>query len=268
MNDYYGNEQGNQPPFPRQQQSGFDPNRLPPRQQSASDIMSITMTPEEKKVLGECQTQATIRGVSLGALATGACYYLMNNGTLKKNRLILGLTSFSGFIIGSMSYRTTCMQKLMALPNSDFKARILQAQNMNNREYQPRDGESQAWFDGKTANDSKLPTDDFSPMGHALDIEPYQTPDYDSLSRGAIDNDAGFKLNPPLPNNNSYVNYDDLRRKNRIDYENRAIPQSSPYQPPSAYQPPPPQQQPIVQKPPTYDGGVFDPPPRSNDYWR
>lgn len=89
------------------------------------------MSPQEKQVLGECQTQATIRGVSLGVLATGACYYLMNNGTLKKNRLILGLSSFSGFLLGTMSYRTTCMQKLMALPNSNFKTRILQAQGLH-----------------------------------------------------------------------------------------------------------------------------------------
>lgn len=40
MNDYYGNEQGNQPPSSRQQQSGFDPNRSPSNQQlSASEIM-------------------------------------------------------------------------------------------------------------------------------------------------------------------------------------------------------------------------------------
>lgn len=44
----------------------------------------------------------------------------------------------------------------------------------------------------------------------------------------SLDSDAGFNLNPSLPNNNSpYVNYDDLRRKNRIDYENKAIPRSS-----------------------------------------
>lgn len=268
MNNY-GNDEANTAPLSRQKQSGYDANRSSP-QQSVSDILNYTMNQEEKKVLEECQTQAAIRGVTLGSLATSACYYLMNNGTLKKNRLVMGLTGFTGFIVGTMSYRTTCMQKLMSLPNSNLKNRILQVQGLQSpdyrRETQPPDGGSQDWFDSRTPKSS---SDDFVPMGHALDIEPYQAPDYDSLSRGAIDNDssAGFSLNPPLSkNNSSYTNYDDLRRKNRIDYENRSIPQSPPYRPPPVYNAPP--QQPIDQKPPTYDGGVFDPPPRSNDYWR
>lgn len=56
------------------------------------------------------------------------------------------------------------------------------------REYQSRDGESQAWFDERTPNNLKLQSNDFSPMGHAIDIEPYQSPDYNLSSRGPINN--------------------------------------------------------------------------------
>lgn len=88
----------------------------------------MTLTPDEQRVLKECQTQSTIRGVTVGIIALGGCQYLMKTGKLQKNKLILAFTGFTGFLFGTMSYRTACMQKLLALPNSTLKERILQAQ--------------------------------------------------------------------------------------------------------------------------------------------
>lgn len=82
-------------------------------------------------VLKECQHNAVFhRGLPLAAVATGGFHYMMKTGMLKKNVYTLVVSGITGFFIGTASYRSVCMEKLIALPNSTLKERILAAQGV------------------------------------------------------------------------------------------------------------------------------------------
>lgn len=54
-------------------------------------------------------------------------------------------------------------------------------------ELQPQDGQSQSWFDSIRPN-STPESSDFAPMANSLDIEPYQSPDYNPITNNQINN--------------------------------------------------------------------------------
>lgn len=87
------------------------------------------MTTEELRTLKECQYNAIVRrGVPFSICAASGAYLLIRLGILKKTKLHLAVSGISGFITGIMSYRQTCIDKLLALPNSTLKEKILAAQ--------------------------------------------------------------------------------------------------------------------------------------------
>jgi len=143
-----------------------------------------------------------------------------------------------GYVIGKYSYQAKCAEKLMQLPNSEI-GRILRERSgktkgefFDGNAFSPVVTPGNHGFDSpsfQTDYKSDIDIDTHSTM-NSLDMD--YRPDYESLS----DN----KLNEiPFPTFNTPTSYDELRARNRQEYDrtqqNRPI-----YRPP-----PPPNTQPI-----------------------
>ncbi|KAK0081655.1 hypothetical protein PV325_011817 [Microctonus aethiopoides] len=185
----------------------------------AANGMNLQLTQDELRILKECQYNSMVlRGLPLGGVAATTFYYLMKSGTIKKNRFSLAISGITGFLIGTMSYRQICVEKLLALPNSSLKERILTAQGKQPHvrvDVQSQDAQSQSWFDNSSSTEQ-------TPMTSSLDIEPYnQTHRFDDLPNLPLDAEAAYAINPPLQPSVGvpYTTYDDLRRNNREQYE-------------------------------------------------
>ncbi|XP_034947410.1 OCIA domain-containing protein 1 [Chelonus insularis] len=236
---------------------GAQPNiQANPYQSQQNPLFNIVLTPEEIKILNECRSNAIYhRGLPMGAAMAGGCYYMMNKGIVKRNMWGMALSGIAGFFIGTMSYRGICMEKLLSLPNSTLKDRILAAQGM-----QPR-----VRVDVNTGEnffDSILPSSD-TPQGSSFDVEPYQSNQLDSYDFRPVDAETAYAVNPPLQpaQRETYTTYDELRRRNRDDYyRGNSIqsgprgpappPSSSLYSPPSPSNAPSPYNAPLQQGPP------------------
>lgn len=92
-------------------------------------VQNLQLTQDELRILKECQYNSVVlRGLPLGGVTATTFYYLMKSGTIKKNRFSLVISGVTGFLLGTMSYRQICVEKLLALPNSSLKERIMTAQ--------------------------------------------------------------------------------------------------------------------------------------------
>ncbi|XP_057335225.1 OCIA domain-containing protein 1 [Microplitis mediator] len=237
-------------------------------QKTVGDALNIQLTKEEMAVLTECQHNSVFhRGLPLGVVAAGGFHYMMKTGIMKKNIGTLIVSGLSGFLIGTISYRSVCMEKLMALPHSTLKERILAAQGVQpvKVDLQSSDNQSQTWYDIHPINE---PYRD-APMGSSLDVEPYQS-HHDGYSNTHIDTESAFALDPPLQpiGRDKYTSYDELRRRNREEYErsNSSSRPSRPYRPEPP--PPPPSSSEFDSKYSSfdrpYDPPSFDPPRRDD----
>lgn len=93
-----------------------------------NNFQNITLTPDEQRILQECQVTALIRGFSAGTIGTFGSLLLMQKGIIKRNMFVTALCGGAGLLFGTLSYRSACLQKLMSLPNSTLKERILATQ--------------------------------------------------------------------------------------------------------------------------------------------
>ncbi|KAH0535657.1 hypothetical protein KQX54_017976 [Cotesia glomerata] len=141
-------------------------------QRQIGDALNLQLTTEEMAVLKECQHNAVFhRGLPLAAVATGGFHYMMKTGMMKKNVYTLVVSGITGFFIGTASYRSVCMEKLIALPNSTLKERILAAQGVQPVKVDLQsDSQLQPWVDVQPNWETPK-----APMGSAQDIEPYQS---------------------------------------------------------------------------------------------
>ncbi|XP_015121684.1 OCIA domain-containing protein 1 [Diachasma alloeum] len=230
--------------------------------QKLAEAMNLKLTLPELKILKECQHNAVYqRGLPLGMVTGASTYYFMKTGKIPKSPLLWLGSAVGGFLAGTISYRSICMEKLLALPESTLKERILEAQGKQREvKIEVPSQDTGSWFD------SMLPTET-APMGSSLDFDTHQSNGFDEMPRSQNDLDTHYAIDPPLPPATSaFITFDDLRRENREQYERSQNQQSSmtrmpPRGPGSPQQPP--------QSRPS-SGGYYDPPPRpaSDDFLR
>ncbi|XP_011315345.1 OCIA domain-containing protein 1 [Fopius arisanus] len=228
-----------------------------------AEAMNLQLTPQELKILKECQHNAVYhRGLPLGAVTGGSLYYFMKTGKIPRYPLLWFGSSIMGFLVGTMSYRSICMEKLLALPESTLKERILQAQGKQPRvKVEVPLQDSSSWFD------SMLPTDS-GPMTSSLDFDTHQSNGFEDAPRGQNDLDTHYALDPPLPPATSaFITFDDLRRENREQYQRTQSQQSSTTRRSPTAPGNPPQQYPESRSSPS---GYYDAParPASDDFLR
>lgn len=182
-------------------------------------------SPEELRVLQQCNRESFYqRSLPIATILGVGTYYGVKSGYFKPN-VKLGAAPkvitavILGYFIGKISYQRKCAEKLMALPNSQLGAMLRNRKNKGG--FQETISLDIPSFSSLPAEDTK---DVFSDSPHTytdLDTDrPYNEGLLDS-HRPSLDDSNPFKedeLPPAAPHSNTY---EDLRKKNREEYEQR-----------------------------------------------
>ncbi|XP_026480302.1 OCIA domain-containing protein 1-like [Ctenocephalides felis] len=189
-------------------------------------LANYQFSPDELRVLKQCNVEAfferslplltifgttTYMGVKRGFLSPSAKY-----GAIPK---VLGAVAF-GYFLGKFSYQNKCAQKLMQLPNSRL-AQILRQRKFGDLERISIDNALGTSLTTSSLN-KDVYTDGFSEQESVLDMDtdrPYQS-GLDDTYRPNMDwNDSLHENLPPTTPPASSTTYEELRRKNREEYQ-------------------------------------------------
>ncbi|XP_065093080.1 OCIA domain-containing protein 1 [Ochlerotatus camptorhynchus] len=225
--------------------------QAPHHEHEQRNALNFQFSPEELKVLQECNREAFFqRSMPLGTVFGLGTYYAIQRGFLKPSlrfgagpKVFVGITL--GYFIGKLSYQSKCAEKIMRIPNSRLADVIRQRRQ------------------GSSAGERLLPDQGFgagsmlSPFGptspsdgvtdqhfrnrDSINID-VTTPSFSGLddnARPSIDSNRAFDEDLQLPAVPPPVtkSYEELRRQNREEYMHR---QQAPYRPPTMLEDAPP----------------------------
>ncbi|XP_054275597.1 OCIA domain-containing protein 1 [Macrosteles quadrilineatus] len=191
----------------------------------------LVLTPEDKKIIGECNRDAFFQRCIPFATTLGGLTYMAVKAGYMRGSVSWGPTPkvivavFAGYFAGKISYQQTCAERLMASPTSQLGA-MLRARRQQGRggfqdtltldmpgypmpaltEDKPRDAYQD---DLSTRTFTDLDTD--RPYTQSEDAYRYS---FDSNPQSPED----FVLPPQSAQSNSY---DELRRRNREEFEKK-----------------------------------------------
>jgi hypothetical protein len=202
--------------------------------------MGLQFSAEEMEVLKQCEIESLVqRSIPIGTALGVAAYVGVQKGILAPSPKfgaspkMLG-AAFLGFIIGKLSYQAKCAEKLMALPNSQVGEMLRRRKQGFLDNFSPDGGLSMSPFSQRTPQ-----TDVYSDEGmmrsspqlpqSSLDLDrPISFNGLDDTYRPSLDTpQRNFDDNLPLEPPKSTTSYEELRRKNRDDYNRRL---SAPFQ--------------------------------------
>lgn len=90
----------------------------------------IRMTPEEERIYKECNKEAFIKkGIPYGSMAAISTFVAIKTGFLKTSPMfgyypVLATAGCLGALVGIISHKATCVQKILDLPNSHLKQMV------------------------------------------------------------------------------------------------------------------------------------------------
>lgn len=181
------------------------------------------LTREEKRVLQECNRESFFRRCVpfMTALGLGA-YYGVHLGYFKGNtnygavpKVATGLVI--GFIAGKLSYKNKCEEKILRLPGGRLKEAVLTARKTKSgiSSSTPNDGgyAMPSYADGSVSFNEPRPGSDMDTERHI------DTFDDSFKIRQDFPDDAEHGL--PSPTGSQFTSYDELRNRNREEYENK-----------------------------------------------
>uniref|UniRef100_A0A131XC67 OCIA domain-containing protein n=1 Tax=Hyalomma excavatum TaxID=257692 RepID=A0A131XC67_9ACAR len=217
---------------------GYDQDRRP-------RFQGHVLTPEELKAFQECSNESfKYRALPLALIASFGVQYATKVGYLTPHPkygpyLKMFGAGFVGWLVGKLSYRRQCEEKLMRLPNSVVGEAL-------RRKY------------GLSSPDTAMgsPSGDYASLSgqnryagdlgsQSLDLRSYNAPQgLDDSQRPSMDNPVIAEVPENLPPAKYSTSYEELRRRNREEYERRL---SAP--PPSSQLPPPAPSEPSAQPP-------------------
>ncbi|XP_050055767.1 OCIA domain-containing protein 1 [Aphis gossypii] len=202
------------------------------QQKPSPDSLFYQFSPEETRVMKECNTESFFqRSLPLSLITGAVSYAAVNAGYLKRSlkwgpwpKVAFG--SLFGYLIGKYSYQTKCAEKLMQLPNSEL-GRVLRE----------RSGKASGeLFQGSASLTNVTPGNDtptlMTDYKANIDIDVHKPmnsldtdyrPNYDGLSLR--------KENESSLSNVTPTSYEDLRIRNRQEYD-RTQPNKMTYRPP------------------------------------
>lgn len=222
-------------------------------QEGQRNALNFQFSPEELKVLQECNREAFFqRSLPLGTICGLGTWYAVQKGHLKSSvrfgagpKVFVGITL--GYFIGKLSYQSKCAEKILRLPNSRLADLIRQRRQGTAGGVErllPEQGfgagSMLSPFGPTSPSDSvteehyrRHPGDSFN-----LDVHVPQYSGLDDSGRPTIDSDRQFEEDLQLPANPPATNksYEELRRQNREEYMRR---QQAPYRPPTLEDAPP-----------------------------
>ncbi|XP_037569215.1 OCIA domain-containing protein 1-like isoform X3 [Dermacentor silvarum] len=225
---------------------GYDQDRRP-------RVQGHALTPEEIRAFQECSTESfKYRALPLALGAAVGVQYATKVGYLTPHPVygsylkMIG-AAFVGWLVGKVSYRRQCEEKLMKLPNSTIGEALRRKYGISSPDVvvgsQPGDYASLSAQEKYSADQS----------AQRLDLRSYNAPQgLDDSQRPSMDNPFVAEVPENLPPAKYSTSYEELRRRNREEYERRlSAPPPSSQLPPLALSQPPPvaPSQPPVQPP-------------------
>lgn len=195
-------------------------------------LANYQFTADEIRVLRECNSESFFqRSLPLGtALGVGA-YLAVKNGYLKPNfkygavpKVVVGV--IIGYFVGKFSYQQKCAEKLMRIPNSKLGELLKQRQQDGsvisrlNPDQGIGIGLALSPFNSTVTSDEQA--QDF-PRASALNLDMESRPSItglDDIYRPSLDNTPFYETELPIEAKHS-TSYEELRRKNREEYEKK-----------------------------------------------
>ncbi|EAT47303.1 AAEL001573-PA [Aedes aegypti] len=223
----------------------------PHHPEGSRNALNFQFSPEELKVLQECNREAFFqRSMPLGTVFGLGTYYAVQRGFLKSSprfgagpKVFVGITL--GYFIGKLSYQSRCAEKIMRIPNSrlaDMIRQRRQGATTVERLYPDQGfgaGAMLSPFGPASPSDSV--TEQHFRNRDSINIDVH-TPNYSGLdesARPSLDSNRAFEEDLQLPVDPPPVtkSYEELRRQNREEYVRR---QQAPYRPPTVLEDTPP----------------------------
>lgn len=192
--------------------------------------MGYQFSPEELQVLKECNRESFFqRSVPIGTGLGVATWFAVQNGYLKPSaRFGAGPKALAavtvGYFLGKISYQSKCAEKIMRLPNSRL-GEVLRRKKKGEffESFTPDGGLSLAPFGSTTdiytdeGMKANTPTNSLD-----LDLNRPSNSGLDDIYRASLDDpETNFNDNLPLEPPKSSVSYEELRKKNREEYERK-----------------------------------------------
>ncbi|XP_037506847.1 OCIA domain-containing protein 1 isoform X2 [Rhipicephalus sanguineus] len=204
-------------------------------------LQGHVLTPEEVKAFQECSNESfKYRALPLGLLASFGAQYAIKVGYLAPHPkygpyLKMFGAGFVGWLVGKISYRRQCEEKLMKLPNSPIGEALRRKYGISSPD---------AVMGSQSGDYASLSGQDRSgDLGsQSLDLRSYNAPQgLDDSQRPSMDNPVIAEVPENLPPAKYSTTYEELRRRNREEYERRlsAPPPPSQLPPPALSQQPP-----------------------------
>uniref|UniRef100_G3MR37 OCIA domain-containing protein n=1 Tax=Amblyomma maculatum TaxID=34609 RepID=G3MR37_AMBMU len=182
------------------------------------------------------------RALPLGLAASIGVQYAVKVGYLAPHPKygaylkMLG-AGFVGWVVGKFSYRRQCEEKLMKLPNSVIGEALRRKYGVATSDaFRGSPGDRLGDFSAVSGQDKYL-----GDLGsQSLDLRSYNAPQgLDDSQRPSLDNPVVAEVPENLPPAKYSTSYEELRRRNREEYERRlSAPPPALSQPPMASQPP------------------------------
>uniref|UniRef100_A0A1B6FIA3 OCIA domain-containing protein n=2 Tax=Cuerna arida TaxID=1464854 RepID=A0A1B6FIA3_9HEMI len=218
----------------------LDPQRAPPT--------PFKISPQDQRVIKECNDEAFYqRCLPLCAGFSGLTYLATRAGYLKGHvtwgaapKMVAAV--FLGYFAGKLSYQGKCAEKLMAIPDSPLGAVLRARKQQGGVGFQDTLTLDMPGYSLPEESSPDVYRDDSPPRTFTdLDTDrPYNKglDDNFRLNVDSLQRPEDFILPPQASTQNSY---DELRRKNREEFEKKSRPYRPVEEPPRQYQPPPPQ---------------------------
>lgn len=191
--------------------------------------MGFQFSPEELAVLKECDMEAMIqRSIPLGTGFGVATWAAIQRGFLSASpkfgagpKVLAAV--ITGYFLGKLSYQQQCAEKIMRLPNSRLAEALRKRKKGEFFENFSSDGGmSLAPFSSpaEVYTDEQMKSSNHSSLD--LDVDRPSNFGLDDTFRPSLDSpEKNFNDNLPLEPPKNSVTYEELRRKNRDDYDRR-----------------------------------------------
>lgn len=192
--------------------------------------MGFQFSPDELRVLKECDTEALVqRSIPLGTAFGVSTYVAIQRGFLSPSarfgptpKVVAAVCV--GYFLGKLSYQQKCAEKIMRLPNSRLAEALRRRKKGEFFEnFTPDGGLSLAPF--SSATDVYTDENLKAHQQNSLDIDVDRPANFglDDTYRPSLDSpERNFNDNLPFDPPKSTVTYEELRRRNRDEYDKRS----------------------------------------------
>uniref|UniRef100_A0A1B0A9I3 OCIA domain-containing protein n=1 Tax=Glossina pallidipes TaxID=7398 RepID=A0A1B0A9I3_GLOPL len=207
-----------------------DPNSRPQH-----PLANYQFSSDELRILRECNLESFYqRSLPLGTALGLAAYFGVKQGYLTPNirygavpKVMVGV--LLGYFVGKFSYQQRCAEKIMLLPNSRLGELLRQRQNQSG--FSSLKTDSQLGV-GMTlspfaSNAGDIYSDEHlqpAGKGNALNLDMENRPTYaglDDTYRPTLDSAAQIDPDIPLEPVKPGMTYEELRQRNREEYEKK-----------------------------------------------